>query len=134
MTANNSEWVVVGIRYGLIFVFAWGAIYVRRWLKQRRESIAQSWPSVDGLIVFTSVLPIPKRTRFHAKIQYTYFVDEYRTGTYMHEFSREVEADDFARELKDKRVQIRYKQSNPDVSVLEQSVVEQHVLLAPRMG
>jgi hypothetical protein len=34
--------------------------------------------------------------------------------------------------LKDKRVQIRYKQSNPNKSVLEQRVVEQIVLLAPR--
>jgi hypothetical protein len=36
--------------------------------------------------------------------------------------------------MKDKRVHIRYKQSNPDKSVLEQSVVEQHILLAPRFG
>jgi hypothetical protein len=33
--------------------------------------------------------------------------------------------------LKDKRVHIRYKQSNPNKTVLEQSVVEQHAILAP---
>ena len=36
--------------------------------------------------------------------------------------------------MKDKRIQIRYNQSNPDKSVLEQSVIEQHVMLAPRFG
>ena len=36
--------------------------------------------------------------------------------------------------MKDKSVQIRYKQSNPNKSVLEQSVIEQHILLAPRFG
>jgi hypothetical protein len=36
--------------------------------------------------------------------------------------------------MKDKRVQIRYNQSNPNNSVLEQSVIEQHILLTPRFG
>jgi hypothetical protein len=36
--------------------------------------------------------------------------------------------------MKGQRVQVRYKQSSPEKSVLEQSVVEQHILLAPRFG
>jgi hypothetical protein len=36
--------------------------------------------------------------------------------------------------MKDERVQIRYKHSNPGKSLLEQSVVEQILLLAPRIG
>jgi hypothetical protein len=123
-----------GIRYALYFGVAWGAVYWRRWQKRRRETAAQGWPSVEGVIVSTQVIPIPKTTRFHATLQYTYFVEEYRTGKYIHEFSKEAEADDFVRQMKDKRVQIRYKQSDPDNSVLEQSVVEQHVMLAPRFG
>jgi hypothetical protein len=67
-------------------------------------------------------------------LQYTYFVGEYRTGEYLHDFASESEADDFVRQMKDKRVQIRYDQSSPNKSVLQQSVVEQHVLLAPRFG
>jgi hypothetical protein len=134
MTSGNSHLIGLGIRYGLYFGIAWGALYFRRWQKSHREGIAQSWPSVEGVIVSGNVHPIPKTTRFNAILQYTYFVDEYRTGKYNHEFSKESDADDFVRELKDKRLQIRYKESNPDKSVLEQSVVEQHVALAPRFG
>jgi hypothetical protein len=134
MSSDYSHLWAYGIRYGLYFVFAWSAVYFRRWQKRRREMIAQGWPSVEGVIVSSQVTPIPKTTRFHATLQYTYFVDEYRTGKYIHEFQKESDADDFVRQLKDKRLQIRYKQSNPDKSVLEQSVVEQHVLLAPRFG
>jgi hypothetical protein len=36
--------------------------------------------------------------------------------------------------MKDKPVQIRYKPSNPDKSVLEQRVIEQHILLTPHFG
>lgn len=134
MTSANTHLVGLGIRIGLYFAIAWSALFFRRWQKSRRESIAQSWPSVEGVIVSGNVVPIPKTSRFNATLQYTYFVDEYRTGKYTHEFSKETDADDFVRQLKDKRLQIRYKQSNPDKSVLEQSVVEQHVMLAPRFG
>jgi len=126
-----------GFKYALdllAFVSGGFAIYFHRWQKRRRENIAQSWPSVQGVVVSATVQPIPKTKHFHAILQYTFFVDEYRTGKYIHEFSNEEDADEFVRQLKDKRLQIRYKESNPDKSVLEQSVVGQHVLLAPRFG
>jgi hypothetical protein len=44
------------------------------------------------------------------------------------------EAGDFVRAMKDKNVQIRYKESNPDKSVLEHRIIEQYILLAPRFG
>jgi len=122
------------LKWPLYFVAGWSAIYLRRWRKNRAETIAQGWPSVEGLIVSGKVTPIPKTSHFHVALQYTYFVEEYRTGKYLHDFPNESEADDFVRQMKDKRVQIRYNQSNPDKSVLEQSVIEQHVLLAPRFG
>lgn len=122
------------LKYPLYFIAGWTAIYFRRWRKNRTEAIAQGWPSVEGVIINGKVTPIPKTKQFHAVLQYTYFVDEYRTGKYEHDFGNESEADDFVRQMKDKRVQIRYNQSNPDKSVLEQRVVEQHVLLAPRFG
>jgi hypothetical protein len=134
MSSGYSDLLSFGLRYGLFFGVAWGALYFRRWLKRHREGVAQSWPSVEGVIVSGKVVPIPKTTRFNATLQYTFFVDEYRTGKYIHEFSSESEADDFVRQLKDKRLHIRYTESNPDKSVLEQSVVEQLVLLAPRDG
>lgn len=119
-------------RYGSYFAAAWGAIYVRRWLKRHRERVAQQWPLVDGVILDGAVTRIRRTSHFHATLHYTYFVREYRTGKYVHEFAREADADAFVRLMKDKRVYIRYKPSNPARSLLEQSVVEQHVLLAPR--
>jgi hypothetical protein len=132
-SVNFNLWAHI-LRFALPTAFAWGAIYWRRWQKTRQEDIAQGWPSADGLIVSAKVEPIPKTTRFNAVLQYTYFRDEYRSGRYNHEFMKEEDADEFVRQMRDKRVQIRYKESNPDKSVLEQSVVEQHVLIAPRFG
>jgi Protein of unknown function (DUF3592) len=122
------------LKWPLSFVAGWAAIYFRRWRKSRQENIAQGWPSVEGRILNGTVAPIPKTNHFHATLQYTYFVEEYRSGKYTHDFPSESEADEFVRQMKDKRVQIRYNQSSPDKSVLEQSVVEQHVLLTPRFG
>jgi hypothetical protein len=126
-------WIYL-LKWPLYFVAGWAAIYFRRWRKTRDENAAQGWPSVEGTILSGKVTPIPKTSRFHASLQYTYFVDEYRTGKYEHDFPSEDEADDFVRQMKDKRVQIRYQQSNPNKSVLEQSVIAQHVLLTPRFG
>jgi len=126
-------WVYL-LKWPLYFIAGWGAIYLRRWRKSRQENIAQGWPSVEGRIMSGNFVPIPKTNQFHATLEYTYFVEEYRSGKYHHDFSSESEAGDFVRQMKDKRVHIRYNPSNPDKSVLEQSVIEQHVLLAPRFG
>lgn len=96
--------------------------------------MAQGWPSVEGVIVSGTVKPIPKTKQFHAEIVYSYFVGEYRSGRYVQDFPSEPEADDFVRQIKDRRVQIRYNESNPDRSVLEQSVVAQHAMAVPRFG
>ena len=112
----------------------WGSLYIRRWQKRRLEESAQGWPSVEGRISSGKVAAIAHTSRFLATLVYTYFVEEYRTGKYTHEFAKKAEAEDFVEKLKGQRVQVRYNQSNPGKSVLEQSVVEQHILLAPRFG
>jgi len=119
-----------------IFAFAagWGSVYYRRWRKRHNEQIAQGWPSAEGRIVFTNVAQIPKTTRYLATLHYTYFVGEYHSGEYQHEFSNESDADNFVRALKDKSVQIRYKESDPGKSILEERVLEQHIVLTPRFG
>ena len=89
---------------------------------------------MEGVIVSGEAKPIPKTRQFHAVLVYTYFIGEYRSGKYHHDFGSEGQADDFVRQMKDKRVHIRYHPSDPDKSVLEQSVIEQHVLLTPRFG
>jgi hypothetical protein len=120
--------------YPIAFLTGWVSIYYQRWRKQLSENAAQGWPSVNGRIISADFKEIPKTTRWLATLNYTYFVGEYRSGKYLHEFTSADEAGDFVRTLRDKQVPIRYKPSNPDTSVLEQSVIEQHVLLAPRFG
>jgi hypothetical protein len=129
----GHAWIYL-LKYPLYFVAGWAAIYFRRWRKNRDENNAQGWPSVEGVIVSGKVTPIPKTSQFHATLQYTYFVGEYRTGKYDHDFPRETDADDFVRQMKDKRIQIRYKESNPDKSVLEQRAIQQYILLSPNFG
>jgi Protein of unknown function (DUF3592) len=126
-------WIYL-LKWPLAFVGGWASIYIARWRKTRSENAAQGWPSVEGRIQSGKVTPLPKTSRCMATLNYTYFIEEYRTGKYVHEFSNEDDADNFVRTMKDKRVQIRYKQSNPDKSVLEQSTIEQHIMLAPRFG
>jgi hypothetical protein len=124
-TARLCKSIFRGVSY---FVAAWGALFIRRWIKRHRERVAQSWPLVDGVILGGSVMRIRKTSYFRATLQYTYFVREYRTGEYFHELSTQADADAFVRLMKDKRVQVRYKRSNHGKSVLEQSVVE-HLML-----
>jgi hypothetical protein len=130
---NFHGWIYL-LKWPLAFVAGWTSIYIRRWRKSRDENAAQGWPSVEGRIQSGKVTPIPKTSQFHASLQYTYFIGEYRTGKYEHDFPSEADADNFVRQMKDKRVQIRYKESNPDKSVLEQRTIEQYILLTPRFG
>jgi Protein of unknown function (DUF3592) len=126
-------WIYL-LKWPLAFVAGWGSIYISRWRKTRRENAAQGWPSVEGRIQGGKVSPIPKTSRFLATLTYSYFIEEYRSGEYVHEFTQEDDADNFVRQMKDKSVQIRYNQSNPNKSVLEQRAIEQHIQLAPRFG
>jgi aconitase A len=55
---------------------------------------------------------------FWAEITYSYYVEEYRSGTYLRLFRREEDADEFIRQIKDKQLQIRYKESDPETSTI----------------
>jgi hypothetical protein len=126
-------WVYI-LKWPLAFVAGWAAIYLRRWRKGRIENAAQGWPSIEGLIISAEATRVSKTSRFIVTLKYSYFLSEYHYGEYIHDFPREADAKEFAIQLRNKRVQIRYNPSNPDKSILEQSVVEQHILLAPRFG
>ena len=126
-------WIYV-LKYPLAFIAGWAGIYLQRWRKQRAENAALGWPSVNGRINSGTFKEIPKIKHWLVTLEYTYFVGEYRTGKYVHEFQSAEEAGDFVRVMLNKEVPIRYKESNPNKSVLEQRAIEQHILLAPRFG
>ena len=130
---STHVWIYL-LKWPLAFVAGWASIYIARWRKNRNENAAQGWHSVEGRIQSGKVVPIPKTSRSLATLNYIYFVEEYRTGKYVHEFANEDDADNFVRTMKDMRVQIRYNQSNPNKSVLEQRAIEQHIQLTPRFG
>lgn len=130
---HTHAWIYL-LKWPLSFVAGWTAIYVRRWRKTRNENAAQGWPSVEGRIISSKAARVENTSRYLVTLEYSFFLTEYHYGKYTHEFSKSDEANEFARQLKDKRVQIRYNQANPDKSVLEQSTIEQHVMLAPRFG
>ena len=115
-------WLLI-LRYGIYIAFAWGAVAWRNWRKNRRETAAQSWPSVEGVILAGAVEPLPKTSCFLVTLQYCYFAGEYHSGTYFQQFPREIDADDFVRQIKDQRVPIRYNPRDPAQSVLAQTTL-----------
>ena len=120
------------IKHVVLGVAASVAVFLRRWQKRRNEGLALGWPATEGCIHSGRVEPVPNSRKFLVTLQYSYFVGEYRAGTYTFEFQREHEADLLLRHMKNKRLQIRYKESDPDLSVLQDAVVKQHVLLTSR--
>jgi len=124
----------------LIFGFRWALTFWRPWQpwkpwRQRfREYRAESWPTVEGLIVGGNVQRIPKSSRYLATLSYSYFAGGYEAGTYLRVFKREPEADDFVRQLRDRRVLVKYNERNPRKSVVENRTIDQLVALSPRFA
>ncbi|MGA1980844.1 MAG: DUF3592 domain-containing protein [Acidobacteriaceae bacterium] len=130
---NFHGWIYL-LKWPLAFVAGWTSIYIRRWRKNRDENAAQGWPSVEGLIISAEATRIAKTSRFIVTLKYSYFLTEYHYGEYIHDFANEVDAKEFASQLRNKRIQVRYNQSKPNKSVLEQRTIEQYILLTPRFG
>jgi hypothetical protein len=89
------------------------------------------WPATDATLLNGQVYE--EALRFWAEITYTYYVEEYRSGKRVHRFRREAEADEFVRQVKDKRVQVHYNTSDPDKSVILDRDLEMVALLAPQL-
>ena len=64
---------------------------------------------------------------------YSYFVGEYRVGRYVRNFRREDDADEFVRQVRDKRLQVHYKESSPDTSVILDRDLDLIVHLVPQL-
>jgi hypothetical protein len=127
-------WLFNLIKALKIFGIIPGAI-AARWVQKiyqtRRQARAQEgWPSTEATIQSAKVHV--EGRRHWAEITYTYFVDEYRVGTYLRNFKREEEADDFVRQLKDRRLQVHYKPNSPETSVILDRDLEMIVLLVPQ--
>jgi hypothetical protein len=103
--------------FGLIpgFMAAYG---IRKlFQKWRQKHAMDGWPSTEARILWGMVHSEGPR-RIWAEITYSYYVGEYRSGTYLRVFRREEDADEFVRQIKDRKLQIRYKESNPEASTI----------------
>ena len=118
-----AVWHILG-KWLVALSVGWISLWWRRWRRSARRSRMEGWPSVDGRILYGKVVPVPKTTKYLATLTYSYYVDEFRSGTYDIEFSREADADELARNLKDREIQVRYKPSNPEVSCPELAHIE----------
>ncbi len=110
------------------------AVGVRKFYqKWRQKKAMEGWPATDATIQSGTVRKQGMRS-YWAELTYTYFVGEYRTGNYVRHFHRQEVADDFVRQVKDKRVHVHYNQSNPDKSVILDRDMEMIAMLAPEFG
>jgi hypothetical protein len=96
-----------------------GGEFGRRKFQEHLQKSAVGWPATEGTIQWAKVERIPQSLRFVVNLTYTYFVDEYRAGDFAQEFRREWEADAFANSMRDRRIQIRYKESDPEISIID---------------
>jgi hypothetical protein len=130
------EWLIWGlIKFLKIFGIIPGAMAAfgakKLYQKWRQNKAMSGWPAVDGTVQSGEVHKKGWRS-FWAEITYTYYVGEYRLGRYVRHFRRAENADEFVRQMKDKRVRVHYSDSNPDKSVILDRDLEMIAMLAPQ--
>ncbi len=139
MTSGHVPWNLIllgtikllktfGLIPGAIAAFGMRKLYQK--LRQKR-AIA-GWPATEATIQSAKVHQEGVRS-YWAEVTDSYYVGEYRAGTYLRRFRKEDDADEFVRQLRDKRIQVRYKDSDPDSSVILDRDVEMVALLTPEL-
>jgi hypothetical protein len=137
MDYQSFHWGVLvfwAVKLLKIFGIIPGAI-AARWVqklhqKRRQAKAMEGWPMTEATIQSGKVHS--EGRRHWAEITYSYYVGEYRSGTYVHNFRKEEEADEFVRHLRDKRLPVHYKESSPDSSVILDRDVEMIALVIPQ--
>lgn len=133
------SWEIVLVVFHALKAFglipgAVGAVWVRRLYQKRRQRKAmEGWPFTEARLQGGQVHKEGWRN-ISAEITYTYFVEEYRLGKYIRRFRRTEDAEEFLRNIRDKRVMVHYDRSNPDHSVILDRDLELVVLLVPQLG
>ena len=131
------EWLLWGlIKFLKIFGVIPGAIAAfgvkKLYQKWRQNQAMAGWPATDATIQGGEVHKKGWRS-FWVEFTYTYYLVEYRSGKHLHHFRREEDADEFVRQIKDKRVQVHYNASDPDKSVILDRDLEMIALMAPQI-
>lgn len=111
--------LLVGLSFGWL-IFQW-----HRWKTFFLENTARRWPQVEAAILYGSVSPVANTRIFEVVLIYSYYVDEYREGKYFRDFMTQSQADSFMRNMLGKRLLIRYKPSNPKITVINRSAIDE---------
>jgi hypothetical protein len=117
-----------GIIPGAVAAFGVRKLY-QKW---RQNKAMAGWPATDATIQSGKVHKKGWRS-YWVELTYTYYVGEYRSGKHVHQFRSEENADEFVRQVKDRRVQVHYDSSDPDKSVILDRDLEMIALLAPQL-
>ena len=94
-----------------------GAVAIRKYLQRIRENKAAMWPSADGQVQTATV----KKSQYGCwvDVAYRYYAQqEYRYGKYRRHYTRKAAAEAFAEAIRGRSVQVRYRDDNPNDSVL----------------
>jgi hypothetical protein len=119
-------------KFGLIPGAAAGYGVRKLYQRWRQNRASAGWPATEARVQYVRVHTEGPR-QFWVEITYTYFVEEYRSGMHVHRFRKEEEADEFVRQIKDKRIQARYNPAKPDESAILDRDIEMVALLAPQI-
>ena len=120
-------------KFGLIPGAAVGYGAKKLYQKRRQDRASSGWPSTDATVQGGQVHKQGPRS-YWVELTYTYFVEEYRSGKHVHRSRKEEEAEDFLRQIKDKRIQVRYNPGKPAESAILDRDLEMVVLLSPLRG
>jgi hypothetical protein len=120
-------------KFGLIPGAALGYGMKKFYQKRRQDRASAGWPSTDATVQYGKVHKEGPRQHW-VELTYTYFVEEYRTGTHIHRFRKEEEGEEFLRQIKDKKIQVRYNPNKPGESAILDRDLEMVVLLSPLRG
>jgi hypothetical protein len=125
-------WIIKLLKVFGIIPGAIAARWMQKVYQKRRQTKAmEGWPSTQATIQSGKVHS--EGARHWAELSYTYFVAEYHSGTYVKNFRKEDDADEFVRQLRDKRLQVHYNQSKPETSVILDRDLEMIVLMVPQL-
>jgi hypothetical protein len=113
---------VFGVIPGAIAAFGARKLY-QKW---RQQKAIAGWPATDATIQSGQV-----HKQGWVELSYTYFVGEYRSGTFVHKLRSREHAEDFIRQVKDKHVLVHYNSNDPEKSVILDRDLEMVALLAP---
>jgi hypothetical protein len=91
-------------------------VAAKKWWQRKRQEQAAMWPSADAEVQAAFV---KEEHGYWAIAEYRYYaLQEYRYGKFRKHFVRKPAAEKFVSQIKGLHLQVRYREDNPDFSVL----------------